>query len=92
MKTDRSQVEKFAHSKVTELVKVYRDVERLLSKLKKSIENSPSEDPPIDLYKLMERLNQSKKKLERKIGNTILLEKQQIRKRFKKVKHQFVQR
>lgn len=69
-----------------ELVKVYEDLERTLKSLRKTYEeahllgNSLSH---INVRALITQLSRSKKRLERKIGNTILLEKQQIERKIR---------
>lgn len=72
-------------AKLSDLMKVYHDLEKTLAHLKKSAEKHLHRDVPIDLKKLIRQLNRSKQRLERKIGNTILLEKQQMGRRLRTV-------
>jgi hypothetical protein len=70
---------------IDDLVRVYHDLEKTLQVLRKSAEKNfahPSVGQ-IDVRKLIARLSASKRKLRRKIGNTILLEKQSLKKRIK---------
>ena len=68
-------------AKLSDLFKVYHDLEKTLVHLRKQAEKTSHRDVPIDLKKLIRQLNRSKQRLERKIGNTILLEKQEMRRR-----------
>ncbi len=69
-------------AKLSDLFKVYHDLEKTLTQLRKQAEKRLHRDMPIDVKKLIRQLNRSKQRLERKIGNTILLEKQEMRRRF----------
>ncbi len=71
--------------KLSDLFKVYHDLERTLTQLRKNAERHLHRDIPIDVKKLIRQLSRSKQKLERKIGNTILLEKQQFGRKFRQV-------
>lgn len=69
---------------VLELIRAYEDFERTLKDLKKTCEKNLLTDSSlgqINVRKLIEQLSRSKKKLARKISNTILLEKQSLQKR-----------
>lgn len=69
---------------ISELVKAYEDLEKTLRVLKANCERNfvgESSLRHINVRKLITQLSRSKKKLERKIGNTILLEKQSLKKR-----------
>jgi ribosomal protein S21 len=72
---------------ISELVKAYEDLEKTLRVLKKNCEknlvDADSTLRQINVRKLIDQLSRSKKKLERKIGNTILLEKQSLKKRIR---------
>ena len=71
---------------VLELVRAYEDLEKTLKGLKKTYGNAhmlESSIHSINVKKLIDQLSRSKKKLERKIGNTLLLEKQQWEKKFR---------
>ncbi len=72
-------------AKLSDLMKVYHDLERTLTGLRKSAEKHLQRDVPIDLKKLINQLNLSKQRIERKIGNTILLEKQHMGRRLRTV-------
>lgn len=75
------------HPKVVPVLRAYRDLEAVLRKLKRraDLEESPL-SKVIDLKKLIEQLYVSKRRLERKIGNTILLEKEKRQRRWKERK------
>jgi len=76
----------FRKRKVNELVRVYQDLEKTLKALRENCERNLGLDSSlrhINVRKLIVQLSRSKKHLERKIGNTILLEKQQFKKRIK---------
>ncbi len=78
MKTHRIM----SDAKLSDLFKVYHDLEKTLAQLRKQAEKHLHRDMPIDVKKLIRQLNRSKQRIERKIGNTILLEKQTMRRRF----------
>lgn len=81
--TDRSPLP-LTKDPVAELIRVYQDLERTLRDLKKTYDESAvTSIQYINVKKLIEQLSRSKKKLERKINNTLLLEKQQLKRRFK---------
>jgi len=67
---------------VEDLVRVYEDLEKTLKHLRESAGEASAY--PINVRKLVEQLSHSKKRLERKIGNKILLERQNIRRRIKR--------
>jgi hypothetical protein len=73
-------------SKINELIRVYQDLEKTLRGLKdtagKSAESSLRQ---INVRKLIVQLSRSKRRLERKIGNTLLLEKQHLKKRIRNI-------
>ncbi len=68
--------------KLMELVRVYQDLERTLRELK-SVAGNRAGAPlkHIDVRSLIDRLSQSKRRLERKIGNTLVLETDQMKRR-----------
>ena len=75
--------------RIHELVKVYQDLERTLRGLKRSYQKLQAVESlsAINILKLIYQLSRSKKRLERKIGNTILLEKQQLKRRIRAITH-----
>ncbi len=74
-------------SKVTELIRAYEDLEAMLKKLKASVPRGVM-NLPIDVRKLIAQLSRSKRRLERKIGNTLLLEKEHLTTRLKGIASQ----
>ena len=81
------QIPPMSNRKIHDLVQVYRDLESTLKHLKRNAERSLAMDssPQINVRKLISRLSRSKKKLERKIGNTLLLEKQHFKRRLRAI-------
>ncbi len=71
--------------KMDQLLRVYEDLEGVLKHLKKEGERRSQfgSHHSIDIRKLVDQLSRSKKKLERKIGNKLLLEKQTIKRRLR---------
>ena len=70
--------------RLTELVKVYQDLEKTLKHLKESAGRTTETSlSHINVRKLIVQLSRSKRRLERKIGNTLLLEKQHLKKRIR---------
>ncbi|MCB9255227.1 MAG: hypothetical protein H6617_11140 [Bdellovibrionaceae bacterium] len=67
---------------IEQLLRVYEDVEALLRTLKQK-ESQMLGAHSIDVKKLIDQLARSKKRLERKIGNTLLLEKHNIKRKLK---------
>lgn len=72
-----------------ELVRVYQDLERTLRELKSLAGNHARISPlkHIDMRHLIDRLSQSKRRLERKIGNTLSLETDQMKRRLSRFLH-----
>lgn len=70
-----------AAKSVNELLRVYEDLEKLIQSLTKP--SVKEDEQPINVKKLIEQLSDSKLRLERKIGNTLLLEKDQLRYRLR---------
>jgi hypothetical protein len=72
--------------KLLEWVNAYWDIEQTIEELKKANANNKhfSAIQYINIKKLVEHLTQSKKRLERKINNKLLLEKQHLKRRIKK--------
>jgi len=69
-----------------ELLRVYQDLERTLKHLKESAgRTTETSFNSINVRKLIVQLSRSKKRLERKIGNTLLLEKQHLKKRIRNI-------
>lgn len=68
--------------RIEQLLRVYEDVESLLRTLKQK-ESQMRGAHAIDVRKLIEQLARSKKRLERKIGNTLLLEKHNIKRKIR---------
>lgn len=75
--------------KLLELVRVYQDLERTLRELKSVAGSraSVSALKHIDVRHLIDRLSQSKKRLERKIGNTLVLETDHMKRRIHRFLH-----
>jgi len=69
-------------SKLEQLLRVYEDVESVLRNLRQK-EGQMDESSSIDVRKLIEQLARSKRRIKSKIGNTLLLEKQNIKRRIK---------
>ena len=63
---------------IQELVRLYQDLEHTLKGLKAAAGKEASVKQ-INVRRLISRLSTSKKRLERKIGNTLLLEKHEIK-------------
>jgi hypothetical protein len=73
---------------LAELVRVYEDLEKTLSELKRTCERAMGAETSlsyINVKKLIGQLMRTKRKLERKIGNTILLERQQLKRRIRSI-------
>ncbi len=66
-----------------ELLRVYQDVERTLKSLRASAGPLDPSQYPINLKKLITQLSRSKRQIERKIGDTLFQEKQNLKRRFK---------
>jgi len=77
-------VNKNKSGKLSELIRVYQDLERTLKGLKDGAERSVAAES-INLHKLIDRLSKSKRVLERKIGEALAAEKAHIRKRFNRL-------
>lgn len=67
---------------IDELLRVYEDLERTLRSIRRAGENNVY---PINVRKLIDQLSRSKKRIERKIGNKILLKRQNLRRRIKRL-------
>jgi transposase len=81
-----------AKARLGELIRIYQDLEKTLKELKKRYDKYEKLDARfahLDLRKLIAQLSRSKKKLERKIGNTLLLEKQHLKRRIKVITDSF---
>ena len=74
--------------KIGNLVRVYQDLERTLRNLKQ-VHRGNGSVPNINLKKLINQLSVSKKRMERKIGNTVLLEKQNFKNRIRSIRAGF---
>ncbi len=82
MKNEKSFLEKtnsrspvgVKNPKLHELIRVYQDLERTLRALKENAERSVAAES-INMRKLIERLSKSKRRLERKIGSTLISKK-----------------
>ena len=74
--------------KVKELIRLYTDVEKTLRGLQKNYLQRTTDSvlPRINVRKLVVQLAHSKKRIERKLGNTLLLEKQILRRKLKSLK------
>lgn len=74
------------NGKLNELVRVYHDLERTIRSLRASMEkNAESQLKQINVKALIIQLARSKRRLERKIGNTLLLEKQHLKRRLRQI-------
>lgn len=71
--------------KLNELIRLYSDLEKTLRGLSKSAEQAVVAES-IHVGKLIQKLSYSKKRLERKIGNVLLLEKENLQRKV----HQFL--
>ena len=71
-----------ASKKLDELVRVYEDLENTLKILRKKHLYDRSTLAQINVKKLIVQLSRSKRSLERKISNTILMEKQLLKRRW----------
>lgn len=72
--------------KIDDLIRVYHDLEKTLKHLKENAERNlaiESSLRQINVRKLILQLSRSKRRIERKIGNTLLLEKQHLKRRLK---------
>jgi hypothetical protein len=81
-----------AKARLGELIRIYQDLEKTLRGLKRRYEKYEKHDARfahLDLRKLISQLSRSKKRLERKIGNTLLLEKQHLKRRLKVITDSF---
>lgn len=67
--------------KLGDLLRVYEDLEKTLKDLRKNRKQSQAARLNINVKNLIQQLTRSKRRLERKIGNTLLLEKQNLKKR-----------
>lgn len=75
-------------TKLKELVRVYEDLEKTIQGLRRTMErNAEHSLKNINVRKLIVQLARSKRRLERKIGNTFLLEKQHLKKRLHAITH-----
>lgn len=92
----RSLIEKWYQSapallkkqKIEDLLKVYQDLERTLKGLKATAERHAFVESSlryINIQKLIHQLSRSKRKLERKISNTLLIEKEQLKTRIQEM-------
>ena len=66
-----------------ELIRIYQDLEQTLQGLRSRALPNETRLRTINLRKLIIQLARSKRRLERKIGNTILLEKQHLKDRLR---------
>lgn len=74
--------------KINELVRVYHDLEKTLKLLRKNAERNLALESSlrhINVRKLIAQLSRSKRRIERKIGNTLLLEKQHLKRRIREL-------
>jgi hypothetical protein len=71
---------------IDELFRVYYDLEKTLQQLRRAYQrNSELSLRQIDVKKLMAQLSRHKRKIERKIANTLLLEKDELKRKLKLV-------
>lgn len=76
--------------RLIELIRVYQDLERTLRELK-AVAGSGGHLAAlkhIDVRSLIKRLSNSKRRLERKIGNTLVLETDHMKRRISRFLHQ----
>ncbi len=71
--------------KIHNLVKIYQDLEKTLKSLRQTRGGGSMNETAINIRKLILQLTISKRRLERKIGNTLLLEKQHLKRRIRAV-------
>jgi len=71
--------------KLKELIRVYHDLELTIGSLKAQLSRQRGSGCAIDLQKLLGQLDKSQRTLKRKIGNTLLIEKQHLKRRIKVV-------
>lgn len=71
--------------RINRLIQVYQDLEKTLRSLKQNTNGMLESQTAINIRKLILQLSISKRRLERKIGNTLLIEKQHLKKRIKAV-------
>lgn len=71
---------------IDELFRVYYDLEKTLQQLRRAYsKNAELTIRQINVQKLINQLTRSKRRLERKISNTLLLEKDEIKRKLKLV-------
>lgn len=70
--------------RMDDLIRVYEDLEKTLKTIRDTAGEDGGSSYPINVRKLIEQLSRSKKRLERKIGNKILLERQNLKRRIKR--------
>jgi hypothetical protein len=76
------------NGKINELVRVYHDLEKTLKQLRQTAEKNLALESSlrhINVRKLITQLSRSKRRIERKIGNTLLLEKQHLKRRLQEL-------
>jgi hypothetical protein len=75
----------FRNGKLEELLRIYEDLEKLITHLGHQTGADRKYNPGgIDLVKLVRQLQASKRRLERRISNTFLLEKQEWRRKIQR--------
>ena len=83
----KAKTPRLHNQKIVEWLKAYIDVERTLKLLSQSYTHAGGLEArlrSINVRKLLDQLSLSKRRLERKIGNTILLERNHLRKRIRR--------
>lgn len=70
--------------RMDDLIRVYEDLEKTLKTIRDTAGEGGAAAYPINVRKLIQQLARSKKRLERKIGNKILLERQNLKRRIKR--------
>lgn len=75
--------------KIDDLIRVYEDLERTLIDIK-SLACQGTSLKHINVKKLVKQLSKSKKKVEQKIGNLIVSEKEVLQKKIHKLTSQFL--
>lgn len=80
LKNTRSRLARSGKESMSELIRVYQDLERTLKNLRQLAPNGPQAAVrQVNLPRLIDQLSQSKRRIERKIRNTLLLEKEGLK-------------
>ena len=82
------QIFQMSKGKIDDLLRVYHDLEKTLRHLKINAERNITIESAlgqINIRKLIHQLSRSRRRIERKIGNTLLLEKQHLKQRIRTI-------